>query len=100
MRLSIVVYDEDTVKNIKENTFRFFSKQKDLIQNIIWQESINIEFQGRLIIINWNKNFDDIIKKYMDTILKGKEVTINSMSHMEYYEAFGNSQKLIVQYSK
>ena len=97
MRASIVVYDKDTVTNMRENTFRFFSKKENFIKN---KEGINIEFQDRLIVINWDKNLDDIIKKYMDTVLKGKEVTINFISHMEYYEAFGSSEKLIVQYSK
>lgn len=100
MRISIVVYDVATANRIKKNTYKYFSVKTTITQEIICLKDIYIEFQGRLIIINWDKSDESVLQQYMDTVLMGEEVTINSMNSLQYCEAYGKSPRLLVNYTE
>lgn len=104
MRISILTYDISAIDRIKANTYKFFFKNDEVkeIGDIIWIKDISIEFQNRLIVLNlpleWS-GVDIQIEKYLDTVLKNEEVTINDGKKLEYNMQYGKSPKLLVAYT-
>lgn len=103
MRISIVVYDISAIDRIKENTYKFLFECGSVEENanIIWGEDIYVEFQKRLIILNSIQEKQDVnvlIQRYLCTVLKGEEITINDGKNIEYNVCYGEKSKLLVTY--
>lgn len=103
MRISIVVYDISAIDRIKANTYKFLSEYGSVEENadVIWGEDIYVEFQKRLIILNSIQEKQDVkklIQRYLCTVLKGEEVTINNGRNIEYNLCYGEKSKLLVTY--